>query len=327
VHQPRYTVALTAADVGERVMVRYALAADSPGGSYTDAVGDLRSWADGRLLITTRHGTVDVPQDAVVAGKLVPPRRLTNAGEASVAEVQRMSALSWQALETERLGGWRLRAGGGFTGRANSVLPLGEPGRPLDDALDHVTRWYADRGLLPRFQLPQPDTAQLSQALAARGWSMTDSADVLLGEVAEALELAGDQRGDLPPVRVEDLPSDAWLAAYHYRGGTLPAEAVRILTHHSDVGFASVVEDRAVVAIARATVDGRWLGFQAVEVDPSARRRGLGRQVMSGLLRWGRDRGARHAHLQVAVDNEPGHALYAGLGFTFHHRYDYRMPP
>jgi N-acetylglutamate synthase len=318
-------MALTPADVGERVMVRYAL--ETTGRSLTDAVGDLLSWSDGVLRLGTRQGPVSVDEGALVAAKRVPPRRLVHAVDASVAEVQRMSSLSWQPLETEALGGWRLRAGAGFTGRANSVLPLGDPGLPLDDALATVSRWYADRGLAPRFQLPQPDTAALSSDLAVRGWTLTDSADVLLSDVADALELAGPAREDLPPVVITDVPGDGWLGAYHYRGGVLPAAAVQILTHHSDIGFASVVEDGVTIAIARATVDGRWVGFQAVEVEEFARRRGLARHVMAGLLRWGRDRGGRHAHLQVAVDNAAGHALYDGLGFAFHHRYDYRASP
>jgi N-acetylglutamate synthase len=335
VHQPRYTVELTVADVGERVMIRYALPVgtsplDSPpiGPSLTDAVGDLLAWDHGRLRIATRTGFVDVAETALVAGKRVPPSRLTRAADASVAEVQRMSALSWQALETERMGGWRLRAGGGFTGRANSVLPLGDPGLPLDAALAYVEQWYDDRGLRPRFQLPQPISATLSEALAERGWSLVDSADVLVGDVANALELIGEPQWDLPSVEVADVPSPGWLAAYHYRGtSTLPLAGYPILTHHTNVVFASVIDAGHVLAIARGAVDERWIGFSAVEVAPSARRHGLGRHVMGGLLHWGRDRGAAHAHLQVDVNNEAGHALYAGLGFTLHHRYDYRVAP
>src|SRR4051812_21690942 len=147
-------------------MVRYALRpgpadpADAP--LFSDAVGDLLSWGGSTLRIGTRSGPVDVAEEAVVAGKRVPPAMLRKAMDVSVVEVQRMSALSWQALETEPLGGWRLRSGNGFTGRANSVLPLGDPGLPLEQALNHVKSWYADRGLRPRFQLPGPDAGALS---------------------------------------------------------------------------------------------------------------------------------------------------------------------
>ena len=45
------------------------------------------------------------------------------------------AALHWQAPEQERLGDWLLRAAEGFTGRANSALPLGDPGSPLPEAV------------------------------------------------------------------------------------------------------------------------------------------------------------------------------------------------
>ena len=327
-HQPRYTVALTAADVGERVMVRYALGdPDAPSTELTDAVGDLVGWDHGRLRIVTRKGLVELPETALVAGKRVPPARLNRALDATVTEVQRMSALSWRALETERMGGWRLRAGGGFTGRANSVLPLGEPGLRFDDAIAYVERWYDDRGLVPRFQLPQPDTAALSTVLTERGWRLVDSADVMVADLEAALEVIGPPQWDLPSVEVADMPSPGWLGCYHYRGGGLPAAGYAILTHHDNVGFASVVEDGEVVAIARGAVDETWLGITAVEVAPAHRRRGLGTHVMGGLLRWGQARGARYGQLQVAVTNHGAKALYTGLGFSFHHWYDYRLPP
>lgn len=42
-----------------------------------------------------------------------------------VEDLERAAALHWQAPETEPLGEWRLRAAAGFTGRANSALPVG----------------------------------------------------------------------------------------------------------------------------------------------------------------------------------------------------------
>jgi GNAT superfamily N-acetyltransferase len=269
---------------------------------------------------------VDVQEAALVAGKRVPLPRFARAADASVADLQRLSTLSWRPLETANLGGWRLRSGAGFTGRANSVLPLGDPGVPLDEAIAHVLSWYGHRGITPRFQLPQPLTAELSEELAIRGWRSADVTDVMVSDLDPALALAGPLRDDLPPVELADVPSEGWLGRYHYRGGRLPAGGLQVLTNHAGAGFASVVEDGVTVAIARATVDERWLCVQAVEVAPEVRRRGVGRHVMRGVFEWGRSRGARHTHLQVMATNEPAHALYEGLGFTSHHRYHYSAP-
>src|ERR687897_3928028 len=88
-----------------------------------------------------------------------------------VPELERLAARTWHGLEEERHGDWLLRAGGGFTGRANSVLVVGEPAADLDDAVATVTRWYTDRGLRPRAQVPMPGAERADAALAAPGWS------------------------------------------------------------------------------------------------------------------------------------------------------------
>ena len=60
----------------------------------------------------------------------------------SITELEHIAARHRRGTEEDRLGGWLLRAADGFTGRAHSALPLGDPGMPLDDALAAVTRWY-----------------------------------------------------------------------------------------------------------------------------------------------------------------------------------------
>jgi ribosomal-protein-alanine N-acetyltransferase len=57
------------------------------------------------------------------------------------------------------------------------------------------------------------------------------------------------------------------------------------------------------------------LHITLVAVEPALRRRGLGRRVLLALIEAGRERGARHATLEVSVANEAARALYAAAGF------------
>jgi ribosomal protein S18 acetylase RimI-like enzyme len=54
----------------------------------------------------------------------------------------------------------------------------------------------------------------------------------------------------------------------------------------------------------------------AVWVAPEARRRGLARTLLDGVLDWARNRGARTAQLWVNESNQGALALYLGAGFT-----------
>jgi GNAT superfamily N-acetyltransferase len=316
---------ITPADVGRRVVVRYRLLAE---GRATDVLGLLEAWSEGILSIRRSDGsTVEVNAVDIVAAKPVPPRPVTRR---DVRAVEAAAALGWQALETSQMGGWLLRAAGGFTGRANSCLPLSAPGLPLSQAVTLVERWYESRGLIPAFQIPGPLSAGLDEYLDRVGWSPA-TRDVLV-LVASVDTVAAFSRADLPAVVVSPRPDAAWLAAYHYSGASLPSGALKVLVNAETVGFGSVDQDGRCVAITRGAVsdapDGRrWLGLTAVEVAPEARRRGLGSHVMAGVARWAWQHGATDVYAQVVERNTVAHAVYRRLGFTEHHRYHYRGGP
>jgi N-acetylglutamate synthase len=249
----------------------------------------------------------------------MPPSQ--HPGSPGVPTLERLAARTWRGLEEEPYGDWLLRAGGGFTGRANSVLVLGEPPEPLDRAVATVTRWYEQRGLRPRAYVPSPGGEDADAALVAAGWSRLE----------DNLVLTAPLDGWAAPhvdVALAPAPDDAWLAGYRYRGTPLPPVARDVLVHAEDPVFASVrlePEPAPLAAVARGVRVEDWVVVTAVTVDERHRRKGLATAVMAAVGGWARGRGARSCLLQVASSNEPALALYERLGFTEHHRYHYRL--
>ncbi|MFJ4437003.1 GNAT family N-acetyltransferase [Streptomyces sp. NPDC088923] len=249
----RLEVRIGASDVGKRVTVRSLTEAAAPGAAFTDTVGILTSWDEGVLLVTRRDGTrVRLAEETVVAAKVVPAAPARRRGPAAdFAELAGVQERGWQAVEREALGGWLLRAsrvdgavGGagastGFTRRANSVLPLGDPGMPLPEALDQVRRWYGARGLPAYAQLATGagDTQEvLAAELEEHGWRREVSALVMVGALAPLAELGPASMGSLavvapiaegpetadPGVRLGRTPDEAWLRRYNRAAGTGP---------------------------------------------------------------------------------------------------------
>jgi GNAT superfamily N-acetyltransferase len=237
------------------------------------------------------------------------------------AELERLAARSWRGLEEESYGGWLLRASGGFTGRANSVLVVGHPPVDLPAAIADVTQWYGRRGLRPRAQVPMPGAEQADAAFAAAGWTRDDDNLVLTAPLA-------GWPSPCVEVALAPAPDDAWLAGYRYRGTPLPPVAPAVLVNADEPVFASIRRESApapLAAVARGVVVAGWLCVTAVTVDERYRRQGLATAVMAGLGAWARERGGHSCLLQVAGGNAPALALYERLGFTEHHRYHYRM--
>ncbi|WP_031015640.1 GNAT family N-acetyltransferase [Streptomyces sp. NRRL F-5727] len=336
----RLEVRVTSADVGKRVSVRYVTDSPSEGERFTDAVGVLTSWDGDVLTITRKSGeTVRIPEPRLVAGKTVPAAPARRRGPAATfPELSRVAARAWQPVETEALGEWTLRAaiqeepgearpGGavvgrrvGFTRRANSVLPGGDPGLPVAEALEVVRAWYADREL-PAYVQTATGAEGTQELLCAElerlGWSREVTAELRIA----ALAPLADREPGTVEVRLSRTLDEAWLR--RYQRFTAPSPAVRqVLGAGPSVWFASVAGTGEVpAAIGRCVVDGRWAGFLAIEVDPELRRRGLATAVMTALARQALDEGASAAWLQVESDNEPARALYEGMGFAVHHHY------
>ncbi|MEU3422299.1 GNAT family N-acetyltransferase [Streptomyces murinus] len=325
--QGRLEVRITPADVGKRVSVRRLSEPGAAREKFTDTVGVLTSWDHGVLMITQRDGTsVRFPESSLVAGKIVPAAPARRRGPAAgYEELARVTSRGWRPVESERLGEWELRAAGGYTRRANSVLPLGDPGRPLDAALAAVRRWYGERGLPAYVQTATgaKGTQELLGAeLERRGWVREVSAEVWIGALAP---LADRPEGaDVVLAREAD---EAWLARYQRKG--VSEVALRVLSAGPSVWFATVPggPGGAPAAIGRCVVDGRWAGFAAVEVDPDRRRQGLATEVMAALARRALAEGASAGWLQVESDNAPARALYTGLGFSRHHAYHHFREP
>lgn len=304
--------------VGSRVTMRYRL---PPGHSHpmTDVVGSLIDYDDSVVAVEASDGrVVRVSRDRVVALKALGPRPIRTS---EIRSLERAAAEGWPGVEQEWIGGWLLRAGHGFTGRANSAAPL-EPQAAVAD-LDAIARWFSSRGLPTVLLLPD----RLGSVPA--GWSTRDETLVMAADISQLV---------LPPESVSvivEAPDDDWLSLYRYRGRPLPADAVEVISAVRDgvAGFARIGSAASgVLAIGRAAVtsapDGRrWVGLTAVEVAEAHRRNGLGTRVCGELVAWGRMQGATHAYLQVPAENVGAVAMYRELGFVEHHRYRYAAPP
>ena len=244
-----------------------------------------------------------------------------------VEDLERAAARHWQAPDTERLGGWLLRAADGFTGRANSALPLGDPGVPMPEAVTAVGDWYRRRRLRPMIVLPRgagPDP--LDGFLTERSWvPRPGPAFVMTADIADIP--SSDAEVEFAPE-----PDESFLGLYRYRGQDLPPVARTLMMSAPWQAFGSIRRDGRAVAVGRVSVaddsvSGSWGALTAVEVDQGSQRQGLGLAITAALAAAAADHGARRILLQVEVDNAPARALYARCGFRDSHRYHYMLAP
>jgi ribosomal protein S18 acetylase RimI-like enzyme len=318
--------------VGVRVVVRRVLPGEtgpSGGPAMTDLLGVMESWGETSTRVRAEDGTTtEIALADIVSGKPVPPRPSPRM-RVTAEQACLISNASWPAVHTRAVGDWLLRASGGFSARANSVMAIGDPGVPFADAVEEALGFYAGHGLVPWAQVVVG--SETGARFEDAGWQVARpgeaDSELQLASVAQAARAARRARPG-PDTSVTVLPrvSERWLAndtralAHH-------DDAVAVLEGPAQVGFVEVTEGDVLVAKGRVAADGDWAGVTDVWVSPDHRRRGLGLVVMDAMLDWAAERGATTAYLQVRGDNPPGLALYATLGFRTHHTYRYLAAP
>ena len=331
--------------LGSRVVVRWRL--DAPdaasGATLTDSVGVLTDRDDGHVVVETARGAVRIGLDRVTTAKEVPPkpsRRGAPHLSLTIEDLQRVMVPAWGAVERDTLGDWVLRASAGYTQRGNSVVPVGDPGRPLATAVEEVEAWYAARDLPAKFALagPEgfaPDDDPLGALLLGRGYAV--GSRTLNLTASREVVAAADPGG--PAVTVADDLSPAWLQAYHQTRTTVPGATEAVLRGSPRVLFGSIAPGGGLaqqlglrsrdaagttpIALARLGIGAGWAGLGAVWTDPAHRGRGLAAHLTAGLAVALRTEGISLMHLQVEHDNEPAIRLYRRLGFAVHSSYAY----
>jgi len=231
---------------------------------------------------------------------------------------------AWPAVERERLGEWTLRFAGGFTGRSNSVLAHGDPGRSLEAALGYCEQAYGSRGLPARFQLREGYQLDgLSALLTARGYTEDTHALVLAGPLPAARSA---------DVTLAELPSDDWLETWRHvsrrpNEAQLPHARALLAAVSRPRAFALMYDGERPVATALGTLSEGWLGLSCLAVRDDARRRGCASRLLGALSAWAHAQGARRLWLEVERENELAIGWYARLGLGRAGGYRYRTAP
>lgn len=324
---------------GDRVVVRYRLGPGAPadwrpqgaanagsGGApqRSDITGTLI--ADDDPLVIDRAGSeLRVPLDAVDSIRLLSATVVRNS---DIRALEHAAALAWPGTESAWIDGWLVRAGGGFTRRANSAVPLDRSARAHPGTLAAIASWY-DRHHLPVL-LALPD--RLLPPHQVGGTPASGAIQVLVRDLpAEHPTECLTHAVEVGRIGLDAHPSEEWLRALDPADPHLAGRVVGATDAPAAYAGVRAEADGSVAATGRGVVtrapDGtRWLGISAVWTDTRFRRRGHGDAVLDSLLTWGAEQGAQRAYLQVDAANRIAGSWYRARGFGLHHTYRYLTP-
>jgi N-acetylglutamate synthase len=297
--------------IGKRVTIRL----HEPTGGYRDIVGFLQSE---RELITSKSKTITFSPDEIAIWREIKPLPdLAGKGaplSQRIIELEKLSDLTWPAQEIVEYGKWRLRISDGFSMRANSVLPIGEPPIDLASAVDEITNIYRENKLKPTFSIPLPIFDELDRYLEQNGWNIKIDANFLIRDIG-AIEVSSDPQFS---IEILDYPSKEWLEA----NSDQPLEKIM---RRYPARYGAIKIGEQIIAVGRIATLGSWSIVTRLFVNPSFRGKGVAKILMNNLLSAAVNDGATKVSLQVDNENGAALALYQSMGFTVHHKFVYRI--
>ena len=90
------------------------------------------------------------------------------------------------------------------------------------------------------------------------------------------------------------------------------------------IAAASIWEDEVMAACGLGVLERGYVGLYDIFVDPRFRRRGLGGDICTAIMNFGKEQGCRTAYLQCLSDNHGAIAMYDQLGYERTYEYWFR---
>jgi ribosomal protein S18 acetylase RimI-like enzyme len=302
----------------ERIGQRFSIRLHDPAGGYRDVVGHLKS---ATTLINRKGQEVSFdPEQIFIWREIV--ERPTLAGKGApltlrVLELDQICDLTWPATESIENSGWLLRAAGGVTYRANSVLPLAaslEAGalNNFAEKFAIAQDFYRERNLPTIFQVALPTWQLLSDKLFSMGAVETLHGNTMVTDLTSVKQKI--------PAGIEivqsDLFDDDWL-------GIQPTPGIEKILARSAATYLTLVSNGKAVAACRIAIANGWSSLTRVYVHQDFRGKGLAKTLVAAALESSFEQGATKAVLQVEASNAIAIGVYESLGFNFHHEYSF----
>lgn len=234
---------------------------------------------------------------------------------------------AFPALQDVRYDGWSVRFGGGFTYRVNCANPMYPEYLPAGEKVEYVEALYRNSGLsMSIFKLHEGmDREQLdacTKRLDERGYATERDGNIFVCDLGDYPRPLGT------PVTVSGHMTDGWLDGFLTMNGTAdsqrPAASSMLKNIHYPIAAASIVEDEKMIACGLGVIERGHVGLYDIYVDAACRRRGLGRDICTAIMNYGKEQGCSTAYLQVLSDNHGARALYRQLGYTETYEYWFR---
>ena len=247
--------------------------------------------------------------------------------ETNIKKIEDMSLNAWPSHKMELYDGWILRFSYFYTHRTNSVEQFGTSALPWREKIPYCENVYRRLGTPAIFKISPLVSQDFDYVLENRGYEIQHTTNVMTARLAGAsLYSSYDQ------VNFADTIPTEWIESlFALKGTTNPIHRTVVPSMYRAIPketiCASIRKDGKIIATGLGILDREYIGIYAIHVQKDYRGKGFARQICTGLLKEGMNKGAKSAYLQVVEGNTAARNLYKSLGFRQFYTYWFRVQP
>ncbi|HEY9620764.1 MAG TPA: GNAT family N-acetyltransferase [Crinalium sp.] len=239
-----------------------------------------------------------------------------------IRTIEERSLNAWPPLQQMLYDGWILRFANGHTKRANSINPVYPGIQPVGEKIKRCESIYQRQTLTPIFRITPLTDPQLDAHLDCRNYPKQDVVSVQICDLTNLQSNLSDL------VQLSEHVTPDWFDGFTQFANVSEGDRLTLtaMLHNiiPQTCFATLFHQGSPAACGLAVVEDGYVGLFEIVTDPQKRRQGFAQTLISSLLHWAGDRGAKTAYLQVLTSNQAALNLYAKLGFRELYQYFYR---
>lgn len=241
-------------------------------------------------------------------------------GQFRIGEIEEILLNAFPSVDREIYDGWILNFSSGYTYRANCIYPFYPSSYNLIDKIKHCENQYRELFLPVVYKMTVSVPAELDELLEQEGYQIVKYVDVMCRSLEDWKESAESCKNDEYTLVIQDQMDEEWLKGVAVLIGipfpSMEKVQKRIFGQiHMPMVCVKVLHRDRVIGTGLGIMDRQYIGLYAIHVDKEYRGQGLGFDICSQIMTYGRQMGATKAHLQVRQGNDSAFHMYRKLGF------------
>ncbi len=250
----------------------------------------------------------------------------------NVMQVERATRMAWPALEEKELPFGILRYAAGVGRRSNALSLFPDSKFENNELIELAEKFFLERNAAPAVRIVdwKNDTGlarrELELQLESRGYKKQAPTYSMILEYSQmpSVRASGQSR------ELNSLTVQQWLRVWY----EICERNTESLSSHKTV-LSKVASPRLFLAQGKQSglmhccgmgvYSEEAIGLFGIVSARDSRKQGHASQLLLELLRWGKDKGAKYAYLQVDASNSAAISLYKKMGFRTLYSYWYRV--